>query len=429
MKWTVGLLLPLLTISLVSCAPDPDSRKIQLRYMAWGNPEQLALEEQLCEKFNLENPDIHVKFLKVPGSAYGNKSVVMLASDTAPDVLRVDHYNFANLQKKRFFLDLTPFAAKDPTWKESDFFPEAIDEGKVNERLFGLNVLFGATVIYYNRTLIEKAGLEDPYQLWKEGKWTYDKFVEQCVKLTKKDEKGNFVQFGTSVPGFPQWVPFVWGFGGDIIDSQHKTSRLTEPGSLRGLQFVADLRYKYICAPTPSQGANSMFSFESGKLGMYLDWMGMAPRFRNVIKSFDWDVVPIPTGPKSGQTAVKGNQLVAPANCAHPEAAWRLMRFLTSPEVEQLLYVKNRRCFPTRKSVAYSKEFSNGDLPPSQIHIFVDAVESGRQLPIDDRWAEWTQAMNNELDRLWNGTNRDAKSVADQASNAVNRVLSEEPGW
>lgn len=429
MKHVRRLILPLLTIPFLSCGPNPAAGKISLRYMAWGNPEQLALEEQLCERFNHDNPDIYVKFLKVPGSAYTNKATVMLASDTAPDVLRIDHYNFADLQRKRFFKDLSPFAEKDKGFSEADFFPQCIDECKVNGKLFGLNVLFGATVIYYNKTLIANAGLEDPYALWQTGKWTYDKFVEQCVKLTKKDASGKYVQFGTTMPLPPQWYPLIWGFGGDIIDAEHKTCRLAEPASVRGLQFLADLRYKYGCAPTPAQGANSQFAFESGKLGMVFDWMGLTPRYRKVVKSFEWDVVPIPAGPVSGQTVVKGNQLVMPATCAHPEAAWRFMRYLTSPEIENLLYVKNRRSFPTRKAVAYSKEFRDGSLPPSQIHIFIDAVETGRQLPIDNRWAEWTVAMNNELDMLWNGANRDAKAVANRASQAVNKVLSEEPGW
>ncbi|MBS1702744.1 MAG: sugar ABC transporter substrate-binding protein [Armatimonadetes bacterium] len=425
-----SLLLPFVAaLPLLSCGPDPNAGKIKIRYMAWGNPEQLALEQKLCDKFNKENPDVHVDFLKVPGSAYGNKSVVMLASDTAPDVLRVDHYNFANLQKKRFFLDLTPYADKDPTFNRKDFFPQTIDECTVNGRLFGLNVLFGGNVVYYNKTLMREAGLEDPYKLWQEHRWTYDAFVRYAQALTKKDASGRYVQFGTTMPPFPQWVPMVWGFGGRMIDDAHKHSLLDQPEAEAGLQFVADLRYKYMCAPTPAQAANSAFSFESGKMGMYFDWMGMTPRFRNVVKSFEWDVVPIPSGPKSHETTVKGNQIVVPANCAHPEIAWRFMRFLTGPEVENLLYVKNRRCFPTRKAVAYSKEFSDGSLPPSQIHIFIDAVEDGRQLPIDDRWAEWTQAMNDQLDRLWNGTERDAKVAGKRAADAVNKVLSEEPGW
>ena len=423
--------ISIIVLSLIacSCAPDPGHGKTHLRYMAWGNPEQLALEEQLCDRFNLENPDLYVKFLKVPGTAYANKSVVMLASDTAADVLRVDHYNFANLQKKDFFMDLTDLARTDPGFSEDDFFPQCIDECKVNGRLFGLNVLFGGTVIYYNKTMMAKAGVEDPYVSWTNGRWTYQRFVDIAVKLTKKDASGRFIQFGTAIPTFPAWAPLVYGFGGDLLNDAHTASHLDDPQSIAGLQFIADLRYKYACAPTLAQGSNSAFTFESGKLGMSFDWMGMTPRYRKAVKDFEWDVVPIPTGPRSGQTIVKGNQLVIPKHCKNPQAAWRFARFITSAAIENLLYVKNRRCFPTRKAVATSKEFLDTSLPPTQIHIFLDAVKGGKQLPIDDRWAEWTTAMNNELDFLWNGRERDAAVIARRAAKTVNKVLSEEPGW
>lgn len=411
------------------CGAESGASKIKIRYMAWGNPEQLALEQQLCEQFNLENPDISVKLLKVPGTAYGNKSVVMLASDTAADVLRVDHYNFANLQKKDFFLDLTKLTKSDPTWNEADFFPQTIDECKVNGKVFGLNVLFGGNVIYYNKTMVAKAGVEDPYVSWKNGRWTYDRFVDTAVKLTKKDGNGRTIQFGTAIPLFPSWTPMVYGFGGEFLNADHTKSMLDDPKTVAGLQFIADLRYKYFCAPTLAQSANSAYSFESGKLGMSFDWMGMTPRYRKAVKDFEWDVVPIPVGPVSGQTIVKGNQLVIPKHCKNPQAAWRFARFITSAKIEAVLYVKNRRCFPTRVAVANSKDFLDSTLAPTQIHIFLDAVKGGRQLPIDDRWGEWTTTMNNELDLLWNGRERDAKVVADKAAKAVNKVLAEEPGW
>jgi multiple sugar transport system substrate-binding protein len=418
-----------LSLLVCGCRSDPNAHKIKIRYMAWGNPEQMALEEQLCQQFNLENQDLFVKFLKVPGTAYSNKSIVMLASDTAPDVLRVDHYNFASYQKKNFLLDLTDLTRSDPTWNEKDFFPQTTDECKINGRIYGLNVLFGGNVIYYNKTMMSHEGVEDPYVAWQHGRWNYQTFVDTAVKLTKKDQNGKSLQFGTAIPQFPSWTPLVYGFGGDFLTPDHKKSLLSDPKTIAGLQFIADLRYKFACAPTPAQGANSAFTFESGKLGMTFDWMGMTPRYRKAIKDFEWDVVPIPVGPESGQTIVKGNQLVIPKNCKNPKEAWRFARFITSPKIEQLLYVKNRRCFPTRVAVANSKEFLDDSTSPTQIHIFLDAVRGGRQLPIDDRWSEWTTTMNNELDFLWNGRERDANKVAIRAANAVDKVLSEEPGW
>ena len=51
-----------------------------IRYMAWGNPEQLAVEQQLVDEFMRQNPDIRVRLFKVPQSAYLNKAIIMLAS-------------------------------------------------------------------------------------------------------------------------------------------------------------------------------------------------------------------------------------------------------------------------------------------------------------------------------------------------------------
>ena len=76
-------LIPItLCLALIGCGADPYAGKIQLRYMAWGNPEQLALEQEMCEDFNRQNPDIHVSFVRVPASAYKNKMIVMFASRT-----------------------------------------------------------------------------------------------------------------------------------------------------------------------------------------------------------------------------------------------------------------------------------------------------------------------------------------------------------
>ena len=60
---------------------------------------------------------------------------------------------------------------------------------------------------------------------------------------------------------------------------------------------------------------------------------------------------------------------------------------------------------------------------------FLDAVKNGRELPIDDRWAEWGRAATSELDDLWSGQDRDAGRVAKRASAKANKVLAEEPGW
>lgn len=418
-------------IALMGCQSAPQDGKIHLRYMAWGNPEQMEIEQQFCKRFGEENPDIEVEFLRVPGSAYQNKAILMMASRTAPDVLRIDHYTFPSLVRRNYFLDMDPLIAKDPSFHREDFFPQALAEGTYDGKLYGLNVLFGAQIIYYNKTMVKAAGLEDPYQLWKRGEWTYERYRRHAIAMTKFGSDGRPKQFGCIIPSFPLSAQVIWAFGGDMLNEDATKCRLGEPGAIAAYQFLNDLRWKDRCTPTPAQAANSQFTFESGKVGMITEWMGLTPRYRSVIKDFEWDVCPVPVGPAGpGKGMVlKGNQLVIYAGTKHPDAAWRFAKFITGEEVERALYVGLRRSSPTRVAIARSKEYLESKLPPFQMDTFLYTMENGRQLPITPRWSEWTTVASMEIDNLFSGREQDAAKVMKRAAARVDEVLADEEGF
>jgi multiple sugar transport system substrate-binding protein len=86
-------------------------------------------------------------------------------------VLRADHYYFPALARKEYFLPLDSLIEREKPGFLDDFTPLAVDEGRWNGVLYGMNVLFGAVMIYYNQDLFRKAGLPDPYDLYRRGKW------------------------------------------------------------------------------------------------------------------------------------------------------------------------------------------------------------------------------------------------------------------
>jgi len=397
--------------------------------MAWGNPEQLKAEQQLVDRFNQENPDLMVRLFTVPSSNYVPKATLMLASGTAPDVMRIDHYVFPSLQPKGYFHDLTEFVKKDKTFSESDFYPTAMAECKVGDRYFALNTLFGGIVMYYNRTLLEAAHLEDPYQLFLKNEWTIPKYREYAKVLTKFDKEGEPKQFGTLVPDATGRFVFVWNFGGDYLSPDMKHSVVDSPQTVAAFQFLSDLVWKDHVAPTPAQKDNSAFVFEGGRVGMVFDFMGMSPKYRASAKGFVWDICPPPRGEKPLVTVIKGNQLVMASSCKHPDAAWRFMRFYTGYEAEIQLDAVIRRCFPSRKAVAASKEFLDGHLPPAHPEAFTKSVEAGRILPINPRWSEWTMILTAETDNLMSGREPDAGTALRRAKRKIDETLAEDPGF
>jgi multiple sugar transport system substrate-binding protein len=395
--------------------------------MAWGNPQQLALEESLCQKFNSQNPGLYVRFVRVPASAYANKMVLMLASHTAPDVMRVDHYNFPALVKRDYFLDLSPYAKADKEFHEADFFPAAVSECKWKNRLYALEVLFGGIILSYNKNLVKAAGLEDPYLVWKKGEWTWDRFREYARRMTAKGPNGRYLTFGTTIPSFPTDLLPVRDYGGEILGSDGFV-HLDSPAAMIGWNMWHEMETTDKCAPTASQAANSAYPFESGKLGMEFSFIGTAVRYREVIKDFDWDTCPVPKGPEFGGSLLKGNQLAASADTQHPEAAWRFIRFMTSEPTEKLLSEKIRRCLPTRKRLAASPEYLKSARPPYHLDTYLDVAEHGRTLPITDRWAEWTTAFIGPVQAWLDSGEGDGRIAVHRGVVAANRVLSDEEG-
>jgi multiple sugar transport system substrate-binding protein len=417
------LILPLL---LAGCA-EPDPRTL-IRYMAWGNPEQLQTEQKIIAEFEKRHPDLRVKLTMVPGSGYQDKLHLMLASRTAPDVMRVDHYFFPSLVRKEYFAPLDDFIRGDSHFDRADFFPVALREGNYEGKLYGLNVLFGGIQIYYNKDMFRGAGLEDPYELYRQGRWTWDTFLRAAKRMTREPSEGDGGQFGVALPTFPLFMAVIYNFGGRIMNDDWTECVMDDPQTVRALQYMSDLRWVHHVAPTPAETALSAFSFQSGRLGMVFGWAGESPQYRK-IKSFPWDVVPLPAGPEGMATVVKGNQLVMNRETTHPAEAWEFMKFMTGRDAELILAGKLRRCAPTHKSVAAMPEYLAADKAPFHAGVFVSSIKSGHELPITNRWQEWTTELNRFLDLMWLGNEHDAGRLMAKAVPAVNEILHGEEGF
>lgn len=423
-----GTIVFILAVSFfcLSCRKD-DFQGVTLRYMAWGNPEQLALEKEFCQKFDEKHPGIRVKFFQVPSSSYGDKLKIMLASGTAPDVMRVDHYDFPALASKKFFAPLEPLIQADTSgFSLDDYMPFALEEGFHQGTLYGLNVLAGSIQIYYNKTAFQKAGLADPYELWQQGKWDSAAFLDACQRLTLKDETGRVEQFGCLIPPLPLICTWFYAYGGSALSEDMTRCTMDSPACREVLKWFYDWRWTYHITPTPAEESMSAFTFQSGRLGMVFGWAGEAPRFRRQITDFEWDVTVLPAGPQGSPAPLKGNQLVIFHKSPHPKEAWEFLKYMTSSEVEMELCVKRRRALPTRKSVLYSEEYLKAMEPPFHNDVFIASAQMGHPVPINERWAEWTMAFNSELQRLWiNEATVD--EVVPEIQRQVNKILSEEP--
>ena len=112
-----------------------------------------------------------------------------------------------------------PYLNFDSPWWLDNF----TEELTVKDRLYlatgeaSLGIIKGVMCFYFNKDMVEKYGLEDPYELVLDGKWTLDKLSEMIsgmyIDLNMNSEVDNEDQFGFYHASFANATNFIHSSG------------------------------------------------------------------------------------------------------------------------------------------------------------------------------------------------------------------------
>ena len=131
---------------------------------------------------------IEVKWQKVEFGTYFTKIPAVIASGkNIPDVVR------ARGPVPEYLVTYQPLSTSKYDFSDAAWDKKMMELYTVGGKAYATslqNTHIGAVnVLFYNKSLIEKYDLEDPYKLWKKGKWDWDKYIEMCRDY--KNESGN----------------------------------------------------------------------------------------------------------------------------------------------------------------------------------------------------------------------------------------------
>lgn len=218
--------------------------------------------------------------------------------------------------------------------------------------------------IYYNKTAFDEAGIPHLDELDRQGNWTWDTLIEIGKKLTRYDGD-RIVRYALEDNSIQHPVArgagWIAAAGGKIFDFPDNPTKfmMDEPEAIAGLQFMADLIWVYHIVPP--QNVLSQYPFQNGLSAMKIEGTGYLTRMAiDVGDRFEWDLGPRPMGPVSRGYYIASDMFGISATTKHPEEAWRLLKYLTSPEgMTAHMEVMGRG--PARRSVypAYQELFSD----------------------------------------------------------------------
>lgn len=393
----LGVLLALL---VAGCGLAPDDR-VTVKLATWGSQDEIATLRDLLYRFEKAESEIRVELVHIPEN-YDQKLHLLFAANLAPDVLFLNSYQFPAYAQHGLLSDLTPYWNEElPEWR-NDFYPQGLAPFRLkHEGIGALPRDLSNLVVFYNRELFNDAGLAEP----KAG-WRWHDFQHAAQVLTR----GNI--YGASFYGAPPlfWLPWVYGAGGRLIDATGDLA-LEEASARAGLEFYLGLLYPRALAPRPQQTGQTPMSqlFLQGKLGMMVSGRWSVPLLRKSA-GFDWDVVALPAGPVGSHSPLDASGYALAKSSAHPDAAWRLIQFLTSQD-SIAAFTRSGLIVPARQSVAEGPVFLEPSLPPAHAQAFLDAIQTGVPTQVSPQWVSLSHDLETELAPVWQGRQKLAPAL------------------
>ena len=170
------------------------------------------------------------------GGGYSDKVNASVMAGGLPDVLTVDGPNISAYAANGIIQPLADLTEEE----ESEYLPSIIEQGTVNDDLYALGVMESSVGFYYNKDIIEEAGIEIPDA---DHPWTWSEFLDILEELKPiMGEKGGYpldMTFPVGETSIYYYAPFVWSGGGELVSDDG----LTVDGYFNSDQTKAAMEY------------------------------------------------------------------------------------------------------------------------------------------------------------------------------------------
>ncbi|TBL80646.1 ABC transporter substrate-binding protein [Paenibacillus thalictri] len=135
---------------------------VTLRMTYWAG-SQLTVDKNnaVIELFQKANPNIKIEAEYYAGDAYNDKINVQAASNSLPDIVRVDYSQIQNYVNKGILRPLDDFIA-NKTIDMTGVAEVNMKGGIINGKNYGINIGNNALVMFYDPEKLEKAGIKAP---------------------------------------------------------------------------------------------------------------------------------------------------------------------------------------------------------------------------------------------------------------------------
>lgn len=218
-----------------------DDSKVTIRILTRiaGTSKQTQIYNEILEEFKEEHPDVEiVDNSQSDESAFNNLIASDIASGDMANIFRIQGVaNLSDYIDNGLIKDVTPYLEEDPEWG-SGFTEGALNYFKVPDQdgVYAIPMESGTISFYYNKELLDKAGITSFPETWEELLDAVDKLNDTGVIPIAMGAQSTYMAGHLHDSIFYKWL------GTDAAKKLgSRELNWTDPEVVQTLQFVKDL--------------------------------------------------------------------------------------------------------------------------------------------------------------------------------------------
>ncbi len=415
--------------------------------------------QKIIKKYNKIHPNITINYRKIRYDEYEEKLINAMAEDRGPDI-----FSIQNTWVKKYQNKITPLPKKlklaypvkkgtikkrtVPTLKTKNtitlkglkekfvdaVYHDVVIKVKNNDqeenKIYGLPLYMDTLAMFYNRDLLNNAGIATPPKYWNR------EFQEAIKKLSKQDRKGRLIQSGVALGGSENIqrssdiLSLLMMQNGAIMMEDQNVSFHIVPSYLEKQNYnpgLEALRF-YTDFSNPAKEVycwnntldNSLKLFAQGKLAIMFGYSYYVPMIKAQSPKLNFSVTNMPQIEKSSQKINYANYWVEVVSqkSKHVQEAWDFIHFATTnPEMAKTYLEKTKK--PTALRSLVNEQISDID-----IGTFAEQVLTAKSWYKGTRPLAAEKAIKNMIDSA-NKKDKKLKEIIQTGADRVQQTIYE----
>lgn len=334
-RWMIPAALVVLSL-LGGCAgeggrsPGTAGERVKLRFWAMGREGEVVTE--LVRDFEREHPTIQVDVQQIPWSAAHEKLLTAIVGGSTPDVSQLGNTWISEFVALEALRPLDPLLERTPGLSDTSYFSGVWDTNVIEGELYGLPWYVDTRLLFYRTDILAQTGRDRLPGTWEEWR----------AALRDIKTLGGESKYAIFLPTNEPTEAVIFGLqaGSPLLRDHDTAGAFSAPEFRRGYDFFHGLFREGLAPPVRNtQIANVYQELARGTFAMYITGPWNIGEFRRRLPAElqdDWATAPLPgpEGPATGVSLAGGSSLVIFHRSPHPQEAWKLIEYLSRPEVQ-----------------------------------------------------------------------------------------------